>query len=167
MLTFLLAFAPVVAAAPVVTTSALNPYVTPGPDSQITVVANGHTYVANGNLTQNDTMPYTPYGGLDTNSTLPVYAPLSDFDYESLALALYQEYIELDLFYYGLEKFSADDFEAAGLDAEDPFLIQFMSEQEVGHAELISQMLGPSVPKMCEYQYHSRPFSNLSISVKG
>ena len=153
ILTFVLALASAVAAAPLNTTSALNPHVTPGPDSQITVVSNGHTYVANGNLTQNATMPYTPYGGLDTNGTIPVYAPLSDFDYESLALGLYQEYIELDLFYYGLEKFSVEDFTAAGLNADDRFLIQFMAEQEIGHAELISHMLGPSAPKMCEYQY--------------
>jgi hypothetical protein len=77
------------ASAPLATTSALNPFVTPGPGSQITVEVNGHTYVANGNLISNETMPYTPYGGLNTNGTLPVYAPLSDFDYESLTIALY------------------------------------------------------------------------------
>ncbi len=108
---------PFVAGAPVTTTSALNPFVAPGPDSEITVEANGHVYVANGNLTQDETVPYTPYGGLNTNGTLPVYAPLSDFDYQSLALALYQEYIELDLFHHGLAQFSVDEFEAAGLNA--------------------------------------------------
>ena len=148
-----LLLAPFVAGAPLTTTSALNPFVTAGPDSQITVESNGYTYVANGNLTQNETMPYTPYGGLNTNGSIPVYAPLSDFDYESLALALYQEYIELDLFNYGLAQFSVEEFEAAGLNAEDRFLIEFMAEQEVGHAAAITDMLGPSAPKQCEYQY--------------
>lgn len=155
---FFLAAASLVAAAPLTTTSALNPYVTPGPDSQITVESNGHTYVASGNLTSNETMPYTPYGGLNTNGSLPVYAPLGDFDYESLALALYQEYIELDLFHNGLATFSVEDFEAAGLNAEDRFLIEFMADQEVGHATLISNMLGPSAPKQCQYQY---PFTTV------
>jgi hypothetical protein len=150
--TFLL-LAPFVVGAPVTTTSALNPFVTPGPDSEITVESNGHIYVANGNLTQNETMPYTAYGGLNTNGSIPVYAPLSDFDYQSLALALYQEYIELDLFHHGLAQFSVDEFAAAGLNAEDRFLIEFMADQEVGHAAAISHMLGPSAPKQCEYQY--------------
>ncbi|KAI0762131.1 Rds1 protein [Trametes elegans] len=90
--------------------------------------------------------PYTPSGGLGTNSTPP-------------ALALYQEYIELDLFHYGLAKFSVDEFEAAGLGAEDRYLIQFMAEQEVGHSTLISNMLGPdSAPKQCNYTY---PFESV------
>lgn len=151
-----LAFAPLAAAAPV--TSALNPFVTPGPDSQITVESNGHNYTASGNLTSPEPMPYTPYGGLNTNGSIPVYHPLSDFDYESLALALYQEYIELDLFHHGLAMFSVEEFEAAGLNAEDRFLIEFMADQEVGHAALISHMLGPSAPKQCEYQY---PFTTV------
>ncbi|KAI0645960.1 Rds1 protein [Trametes meyenii] len=98
--------------------------------------------------------PYTPSGGLGTNSTPPAYKPLSDFDYQSLSLALYQEYIELDLFHYGLTKFSVDEFEAAGLGAEDRYLIEFMADQEVGHATLISNILGPeSAAKQCNYTY--------------
>ena len=134
-------------------TSALNPFVSPSPNSAITVESNGYVYVANGNLTQGETSPYTPYGGLNTNGTLPVYAPLSDFDYQSLALTLYQEYIELDLFHYGLAKFSVEDFNKAGLNAEDRFLIEFMADQEVGHAAAVSHMLGPSAPKQCSYSY--------------
>ncbi|KAI0746048.1 Rds1 protein [Earliella scabrosa] len=98
--------------------------------------------------------PFTPSGGLGTNSTPPVYQPLSDFDRQSLSLALYQEWIELDLFHNGLAKFSVDDFEAAGLGAEDRFLIEFMANQEVGHANLITNILGPdSAPKQCNYTY--------------
>ncbi|GJD04866.1 rds1 [Colletotrichum higginsianum] len=44
--------------------------------------------------------PYTPSGGIGTNGSAPVYRVQSDFDYQSLALALYQEYIELDLFHW-------------------------------------------------------------------
>jgi len=80
----LLACAPLAIAAPITTTSTLNPFFTPRPNSQITVESNRHTYVASGNLTSNETMPYTPYGGLNTDDILPVYAPLSDFDYKSL-----------------------------------------------------------------------------------
>lgn len=70
-----------------------------------------------------------------------------------------------------MAKFSVDEFEAAGLDAEDRYLIEFMADQEVGHATLISNMLGrellPSsrsdrclnnfvaetAPKQCNYTY--------------
>lgn len=70
------------------------------------------------------------------------------------ALALYQEWIELDLFHDGLAKFSVADFEAAGLNAADRFLIEFMADQEVGHATLISNMLGLEyAPKQCSYNY--------------
>ncbi|KAI0744232.1 Rds1 protein [Daedaleopsis nitida] len=98
--------------------------------------------------------PYTPAGGLGTNSTPPEYHPLSDFDRQSLSLALYQEYIELDLFHNGLAQFSTDDFDAAGLGPEDRFLIEFMADQEVGHAALITNILGAdSAPKQCNYTY--------------
>ncbi|KAI0376759.1 ferritin-like domain-containing protein [Hypomontagnella monticulosa] len=110
-------------------------------------------YPADGNLHQKQPAPYTPGGGLGTNGSEPVYRVISDFDYESVALALYQEWIELDLFHWGLEQFSAEEFEAAGLSAEDRYLIQFMAEQEVGHATALSNMLGPSAPKQCTYDY--------------
>ncbi|KZT32983.1 Rds1 protein [Sistotremastrum suecicum HHB10207 ss-3] len=97
--------------------------------------------------------PYTPQGGLGTNSTPFQYAPLSDFDFQSLNLALNQEWIELDLFHYGLAKFSVADFEAAGLGAEDRFLIEYMADQEVGHAKLITNILGHAAAKQCTYKY--------------
>lgn len=98
--------------------------------------------------------PFTPKGGIGTsNTTVPYYHPLSDFDYQSLLLSLNQEYIELDLFNYGLAKFSQKDFEEAGLNSADRELIHFMAIQEVGHAELISNMLGESAPTRCNYTY--------------
>ncbi|KAI0692744.1 Rds1 protein [Cerioporus squamosus] len=98
--------------------------------------------------------PYVPKGGLGTNSTPPVYNPMSDFDVQSLSLALYQEYIELDLFHYGLAKFSTEDFDAANITADDRFLLEFMADQEVGHANLITNILGPDIaPKQCNYTY--------------
>ncbi|KAI2627198.1 hypothetical protein GGS21DRAFT_258324 [Xylaria nigripes] len=99
--------------------------------------------------------PYTPAGGLGTNGSEPVYLVQSDFDYESIALALYQEWIELDLFHYGLATYSVQDFEANGLTAEDRYLLQFMAEQEVGHATLLTNMLGPRAPVQCTYNYPS------------
>jgi hypothetical protein len=84
--------------------------------------------------------------------------PLSDFDYESFVLALYQEWIELDLFHNGLATFSDQDFMDAGLTAEDRYLIQFMADQEVGHATLLSNILGPAAPPQCTYNY---PFTTV------
>ncbi|KAF8909800.1 Rds1 protein [Gymnopilus junonius] len=97
--------------------------------------------------------PYTPSGGLNTNGSTPIYRPLSQFDFQSLNLALNQEYIELDLFHYGLAKFSVADFEAVGLTAEDRHLIEFMADQELGHAILVSNILGERAAKQCTYRY--------------
>lgn len=94
----------------------------------------------------NTTVPanFTPTGGVDVSpdSPPPIYHTASDFDFQSLNLALNQEYIELDLFHHGLAQFSVEEFEAAGLNADDRFLIEFMADQEVGHAELLSSILG-------------------------
>jgi len=112
----------------------------------------------NGLLQNDETVPYQPAGGAGTNGTQPYYHPLSDFDYQSLTLGLYQEWIELDLFHNGLATFSTADFEAIGLTAEDRFLLEFMADQEVGHSTLISNMLGAAAPPQCTYNY---PFSTL------
>jgi hypothetical protein len=99
-------------------------------------------------------VPYVPYSGVGKNGTPPEHVLKSKFNYESLALALYQEWIELDLFHWGLAKFAVADFEAASLPTEDRFLIEFMAGQEVGHATLITNMLGPRhALKQCTYNY--------------
>ncbi|KAI1407909.1 ferritin-like domain-containing protein [Hypoxylon sp. FL1857] len=113
-------------------------------------------YPADGNLHQPQPAPYTPGGGLGTNGSEPVYRVVSDFDYESIALALYQEWIELDLFHWGLARFSSEEFEATGLNAEDRFLIQFMADQEVGHATALTNLLGDRAPVQCTYDYPVR-----------
>lgn len=69
----------------------------------------------------------------------------SDFDFESVALGLHQEYIELDLFHYAVEVFSEQDFLDAGLTKEDRDLIEYMSIQEAGHASLLTNMLGEAL----------------------
>ena len=97
--------------------------------------------------------PYTPKGGLGTNGTQPRYMVESDFDFESIALGLYQEWIELDLFHDGLARFTAEEFEAAGMTAEYLSLIEFMADQETGHATLLTNMLGQAAPKECVYDY--------------
>lgn len=118
------------------------------------VPAPSPSYVNPNGLLQNDeTVPYQPAGGQGTNGTQPYYHPLSDFDYQSFTLALYQEWIELDLFHNGLATFSVADFEAAGLTAEDRFLIEFMANQEVGHSTMISNILGAAAPAQCTYNY--------------
>jgi len=57
------------------------------------------------------------------------------------------------LFHNGLAKFSVADFQAAGLTAEDRALIDFMADQEIGHATLLTNMLGAEAPKQCNYNY--------------
>jgi hypothetical protein len=80
----------------------------------------------------------------------------SDFDFESIALGLYQEWIELDLFNNGIAVFTDEDFLREGLTAEDRAYIAFMAIQETGHATLLTNMLGPAAPKQCTYNYPFR-----------
>ncbi|KAL5344043.1 ferritin-like domain-containing protein [Aspergillus crustosus] len=113
-----------------------------------------HTYYNAAGVPQNPMpAPYVPFGGLGTNGTLPRYMVNSDWDFESIALGVYQEYIELDLFHDGLARFSDEEFKAAGLNPEARYVIQFMADQETGHATLLSNMLGQAAPKMCYYDY--------------
>jgi hypothetical protein len=121
------------------------PALPPGPDA--------YKYPSDGQLHAPEPAPYTPSGGLGTNGSAPVYRVQSDFDFQSISLALYQEWIELDLFHWGLATFSAEEFEAANLTAEDRSLIEFMADQEVGHATLLSNILGPAAPVQCTYNY--------------
>lgn len=115
------------------------------------------TYYNKNGLPQNPMpIPYTPAGGLGTNGTEPRYQVNSDFDYESIQLGLYQEWIELDLFNNGLAVFSDQDFLEAGLTAEDRAYIAFMAIQETGHATLLSNMLGETAAPQCTYNYPYR-----------
>lgn len=117
-------------------------------------------YVPNGLLHEPQPVPYQPAGGLGTNGTEPVYRVQSDFDYESILLGLYQEWIELDLFHNILATFSEEDFTAAGLTPSDRFLIEFMADQESGHATLLSNLLGGpgGATPQCTYNY---PFTTV------
>ncbi|KAJ5101833.1 hypothetical protein NUU61_004055 [Penicillium alfredii] len=111
------------------------------------------SYPSDGKLHSAQPAPFVPAGGVGTNGTIPVYNAKSDFDYESLALALYQEWVELDLFQDALRRFSEADFMAAGLTTDDRELIAFMAQQEVGHATMLSNILGSSAPQQCSYVY--------------
>ncbi|KAJ8199643.1 hypothetical protein LV157_000510 [Aspergillus fumigatus] len=111
------------------------------------------SYPSDGKLHDLQPAPFTPAGGVGTNGTTPISNAKSDFDYESLALVLYQEYIELDLFHDGLARFSVAEFTAAGLTAEDRFLIEFMADQEAGHATMLTNILGDQAPRQCVYNY--------------
>ncbi|KAK6441739.1 hypothetical protein LTR95_002022 [Oleoguttula sp. CCFEE 5521] len=115
-------------------------------------------YNTNGKLQKQEAAPYTPAGGLGTNGSLPRYMVESDFDYESITLGLYQEWIELDSFNNALAIFSEEDFAAAGLSTEDMALISFMAQQEQGHATLLTNMLGETAPPQCTYDY---PYKNV------
>ncbi|KAE9371845.1 hypothetical protein N431DRAFT_410891 [Stipitochalara longipes BDJ] len=117
-------------------------------------------YNPNGTLNNQQPIPYQPAGGLGTNGTEPVYRVQSDFDYQSILLGLYQEWIELDLFHNILATFSEDEFTAAGLTPSDRFLIEFMADQESGHATLLSSLLGGpgGATPQCTYNY---PFTTV------
>lgn len=115
-------------------------------------------YTADGKLHGPEPAPFTPSGGIGTNGSAPVYRVQSDFDYQSLSLALYQEWLELDLFHWGLANFSNKQFQANGVNAKDRSLIEYMADQEIGHATLLTNMLGPQAPKQCTYNY---PVSNV------
>lgn len=102
---------------------------------------NAHIFI--GNPTKNGTntsmaWPGQPAGGLLQYK--PTYTVESNFDFQSLNLALNQELIELDLFHNGLARFSVEDFEAAGLTADDRALIEHMANQEIGHAVAITNV---------------------------
>ena len=97
-------------------------------------------------------------GGLGTQGYLPRYQVESDFDFHSILLGLYQEWIELDLFHNGLAVFSEEEFLNAGLNAEDRSYIEFMADQETGHATLLSGMLGEAAAPQCTYDY---PYRNV------
>ncbi|OQE10208.1 hypothetical protein PENVUL_c004G06652 [Penicillium vulpinum] len=122
------------------------------------VAAGATAYPGDGSLHHAEPAPYVPAGGVGTNGSIPVYNTKSDFDYESLALALYQEWIELDLFRDGLRRFDDSAFRAAGLGASDRELIAFMAEQEIGHATMLSNILGARAPQQCSYIY---PYTNV------
>jgi hypothetical protein len=90
-------------------------------------------YPNTGKLTRPEPMPYMPAGGVNTSpDDIPVYQAFSDFDWHSLSLTLYQEWIELDLFQEGLRRFTVEEFEAVNITADDRSLIEFMAQQEVG-----------------------------------
>ncbi|KAJ5246559.1 Protein rds1 [Penicillium chermesinum] len=127
--------------------------------SEVSIAPSATTYPSDGKLHNPEPAPYVPAGGVGTSGSIPVYNVRSDFDYESLALALYQEWIELDLFQDGLRRFTADDFSAANLSASDRELIAYMSLQEEGHATLVSNMLGAEAPQQCAYEY---PYTNVA-----
>ncbi|KAI4866462.1 ferritin-like domain-containing protein [Hypoxylon rubiginosum] len=143
---------------PATTTGALSTRVTASSIAARPAEKYKSQYPADGKLHQPQPAPYTPGGGLGTNGSEPVYRVISDFDYESVALALYQEWIELDLFRWGLATFSVDEFEDAGLHAEDRYLLEFMANQEVGHATALTNMLGAQAPVQCTYNY---PIANV------
>lgn len=116
------------------------------------------TYVnLDGALQSPQPAPYVPAGGVGTQ-TIPKYKVQSDWDFESIALGLYQEWIELDSFNNGVAVFSEQDFLDAGLTAEDRSFIQFMANQESGHATLLTDMLGAAAPPQCTYDY---PFTTV------
>jgi len=100
--------------------------------------------------------PYQEYKDPMKNTSTapyPTYRALSNFDYASFNLGLHQEYIELDLFNYGLARFSAEEFADAGMSAQDTSLLRYMAQQETGHAQLLTDILGPGAAKSCTYNY--------------
>lgn len=72
------------------------------------------------------------------------------------ALVLNQEYTELDLFNHGLAQFSTQDFQDADIDGDEQFIIQWMGNQEIGHAQLFTNILAlQNASQLCNYSYPS------------
>ncbi|CCA74391.1 probable Rds1 protein [Serendipita indica DSM 11827] len=84
----------------------------------------------------------------------PVYRAETEFDVDSLQVGLHQEYLELDLFNWALVKFSEKDFTDYGLSRDEIHLISFFAQQEIGHAEVLSNMIGENAAKPCKYRYN-------------
>ncbi|KAK2745903.1 hypothetical protein FQN57_003516 [Myotisia sp. PD_48] len=116
------------------------------------------TYSSDGQLHDPQPAPYYPGGGVGANGTQPVYNVRSDYDFQSLALALYWEWMKFDLFETGLSQFPTQQFMAVGLSSSDRALIGEMANQAQGHATLLSNILGEAAPEPCTYNY---PFTNL------
>lgn len=88
----------------------------------------------------------------------PKYAAFSAFDFHSLNLGVHQEQIELDLFLNAVKQFGDEDFRQLNLTSDDQALLHFFGLQEIGHAEVLSNLLGPKAPQICKYDY---PYSDL------
>ncbi|KAA1466918.1 hypothetical protein DENSPDRAFT_60074 [Dentipellis sp. KUC8613] len=93
-----------------------------------------------------------PAGGIGLNTT-PQYRPQSEYDFQSLNLALQQEILELSLFQFGLDRFGLGDFQAAGLGPNDVALIQFLVAQELDHVQLLQNILSPNISQPCNYTF--------------
>ncbi|EEP77545.1 conserved hypothetical protein [Uncinocarpus reesii 1704] len=115
-------------------------------------------YPSDGMLHDTQPAPYIPAGGLGTNGTAPVYNVRSDYDYQSIALLLYCDWLQLDMLDTGLDQFSVQDFTQAGLTARDRSLVQFMRTEVLGHITMLSNILGQSAPTRCSYRH---PFKTL------
>ncbi|EFR04529.1 hypothetical protein MGYG_07535 [Nannizzia gypsea CBS 118893] len=113
------------------------------------------SYPSDGEMHGAQPAPYFPAGGLGTNGTAPVYNVRSDYDYQSIALALHLEWMIYDLFQTGASQFKLKDFQAMGLTQSDYNSISLMANQSQGHVTLLSNILGESAPGPC---IHNFPF---------
>ncbi|KAE8264546.1 hypothetical protein A4X09_0g6934, partial [Tilletia walkeri] len=80
----------------------------------------------------------------------PEYRARTPFDWASIALALHQEYIELDGFNYAIARFTPAEWEAWDINQNYVHLIRFFAQQEEGHSTAFANMLGPRAPLPCE-----------------
>ncbi|CAD6920005.1 unnamed protein product, partial [Tilletia controversa] len=93
----------------------------------------------------------------------PDYRARTPFDWASIALALHQEYIELDAFNYAITRFTPAEWEEWGISPNYVHLIRFFAQQEEGHSTAFSNMLGPRAPLPCEYNYPWANQTNASV----
>ncbi|EFE35308.1 uncharacterized protein ARB_06265 [Trichophyton benhamiae CBS 112371] len=114
---------------------------------------NATSYPSDGELHGAQPAPYFPAGGLGTNGTAPVYNVRSDYDYQSIALALHLEWMIYDLFQTGASQFKPKDFQALGLTQSDYNSIALMANQSQGHVTLLSNILGESAPGPCTHNF--------------
>ncbi|OGM41494.1 stress response protein Rds1 [Aspergillus bombycis] len=105
------------------------------------------TYPSDGQLHDPQPGPYIPAGGVGTSGETPVYNAKSDFDYESLNIP------NLICSTMAWSAFRYWNSQLLGSQLRVVFLIEFMADQEVGHATMVTNILGAEAPRMCTYNY--------------
>lgn len=66
---------------------------------------------------------------------------------------MYCDWLQLDLFDTGLSQYSEQDFTQAGLTARDRELVQFLRGEILGHATMLTNIIGRTAPTRCSYRY--------------
>jgi len=89
------------------------------------------------------------------------YVYQSEADFEFFNVVIQVENFEYALFGYGIDRWSAADFEAQNLTSADRDLIAFFQQQEVGHSQLVAGLMARPDLKINVCDYHWPNFMNI------